>query len=100
MVLDVYIIKFKRLKIKELSAPLGNNPRKAKEGNYKDKNRNYETENKNAKRWFLAETLDRQVSLRKSEDWGGPSRGETPDPAHLKRRADGHGPGKRTTHQK
>lgn len=63
MVWDVYIIKFKRLKIKELSAALGNNPRKAKEGNYKDKNRNYETENKNAierisraKRWFLEET--------------------------------------------
>ena len=40
MVLNVYIVKFKRLRIKELSAPLGNNPKKAKEGNYKDKNKN------------------------------------------------------------
>lgn len=31
MVLTVYIIKFKRLRIKELSTLLGNNPKKAKE---------------------------------------------------------------------
>lgn len=28
--LNVYIIKFKRLKIKELNTPLGNNPKQAK----------------------------------------------------------------------
>lgn len=30
MVFNVYIIKFKRLKIKELSTLLGNNPKKSK----------------------------------------------------------------------
>lgn len=78
MVLDVYIIKFKRLKIKELSAPLGNNPRKAKEGNYKDKNRNYKTEHKNARKGRphrtlpLVETIG-LTGVRESEDRAAPA---------------------------
>lgn len=78
MVLDVYIIKFKRLKIKELSAPLGNNPRKAKEGNYKDKNRNYKTEHKNARKGRphrtlpLVETVG-LTGVRESEDRAAPA---------------------------
>lgn len=48
IVLNVYIIKFKRLKIKELSTPLGYNHKEVGEGNYKDKNRSCEIEDKNA----------------------------------------------------
>lgn len=78
MVLDVYIIKFKRLKIKELSAPLGNNPRKAKEGNYKDKNRNYKTEHKNARKGRPHQTLPLVetvglTGVRESEDRAAPA---------------------------
>lgn len=46
MVLNVYIMNLKRLKIKERSTPLGNNPTQAQEGNHKDKQRNFEREDK------------------------------------------------------